>query len=330
MLARHDPRDHEIIRKTWLYPFPSPTEYMDVFKAVATACEGPLISVQYGPNSPYACSDALLGRIAEESQRDGRRIQTHLLETGAQREWYDANYKGGFLRHLDELGLLSPRFSGAHGVWLTPRDCELLAERGCAIAVNTSSNMRLRSGIAPVGEYIRTGLEFGFALDSFSFDDDDDAFRELRISHWLHSPDHAEHPLTEKKLFDSALRTGFRIVNNVDGYGTVTPGAPADLVLLDYDAMARDVIGDSAVELDILLTRACNRFVSRVYVAGSEIVRDGKVLGIDYDAVEQEVFARARAGQQYLDTIRPVLRRSQATLDEFYRSGSHRSGSQSE
>ena len=93
LLRRHDPRDHDIIRKTWLYPFPPPAEYMDVAKAVAAACEGPMVTIQYGPNSPYACSDALLERLAAASAGDGRRIQTHLLETHAQREWADATYK---------------------------------------------------------------------------------------------------------------------------------------------------------------------------------------------------------------------------------------------
>jgi cytosine/adenosine deaminase-related metal-dependent hydrolase len=326
LLARHDPRDHELIRKTWFYPFPSPAGYMDVFRAVAAACEGPLLSIHYGPNSFYACSDALLERIAAESAADGRRIQLHLLETRAQREYADAHYREGLLPHLDRLGLLSPRFSGAHGVWLRRDDCELLAERGAAIAVNTSSNLRLRSGIAPVGEYLRAGLGFGIAIDSFSFDDDDDAFRELRITHWLHSPSHAEHPLLPAKLFDAALRTGFRITNNADGYGNIKPGAPGDLVLLDYEAMAYDVVEGFTNELDVVLTRASNRFVDRVYVAGREIVRKGKVLGIDMEAIEQELLAQAQAGRKYMETIRPVLQRSQATLDAFIQSGGHRTG----
>jgi cytosine/adenosine deaminase-related metal-dependent hydrolase len=324
LLARHDARDRELIRKTWLYPFPSPQGYIDVFRAVAAACEGPLVSVQYGPNSFYACSDALLERIAAGSASDGRRIQLHLLETRAQREYADANYKDGLLPHMDRLGLLSPRFSGAHGVWLRREDCELLAERGSAIAVNTSSNLRLRSGIAPVGEYLRAGLDFGIAIDSFSFDDDDDAFRELRITHWLHSPSYAEHRLTPAKLFEAALRTGFRITNNIDGYGAIEPGAPADLVILDYDAMAYDAVEGLADELDMVLTRASNRFVDRVYVAGREIVRKGEVLGINLDEVEKEVVMQAQAGRKYVQTIRPMLQRSQATLDAFFRSGAHR------
>jgi cytosine/adenosine deaminase-related metal-dependent hydrolase len=247
------------------------------------------------------------------------------LETRTQREWADVKYKGDFLRHLDALGLLSSRFSGAHGVWLRPHECDLLAERGAAIAVNTSSNMRLRSGIAPVGQFIRAGLDFGIAIDSFSFDDDDDAFREARIAHWLHSMSDAEYPLTPARLFGAACRAGYRIANGVDGYGAIEPGAPADLVLLDYDALAYDAMEGMVDELDMILTRACNRFVERVYVAGREIVRDGKVLGIDLPAFEQELIARARSQRDHMERIRPVLQRSQATLAAFFESGGHRS-----
>lgn len=112
LLALHDPRDHDVIRRTWLYPFPTPSGYMDVFRAVVRACESSLISIQYGPNSFYACSDRLLERIGAELAGDGRRIQLHLLETFAQREYADAAYEGGVVTHLDRLGLLSPRFSG--------------------------------------------------------------------------------------------------------------------------------------------------------------------------------------------------------------------------
>jgi cytosine/adenosine deaminase-related metal-dependent hydrolase len=324
LLARHDARDRDIIRKTWMYPFPGPSAYMDIVRAVAREVEGGLVSVQYGPNSPQACSDALIERLAAESALDGRRVTTHLLETRAQREWADAHYPQGFIRHLDRLGLFSPRFTGAHGVWLRPEDCDLLAERGASIAVNTSSNLRLRSGVAPVGQYIKSGMEFCFGIDAFSIDDDDDAFRELRVTHWLHSPSHAEHPLTPARLFDAATRVGFRASTNQQSYGRVAPGAPADLVLLDYDAMAYDVIDDMADELEVLLTRARNRYVDTLIVAGREVVRGGRVLGVDVESIEREVLAQARASRDYMRNISPVLKRSQATLAQFYASGGHK------
>src|SRR5262249_39192048 len=100
LLALHDPRDHDVIRITWLYPFPTTDAYMNVFRALVKACESPLVNIQYGPNSFYACSDRLHERIAAESANDGRRIQLHLLESFAQREYADAAYKDGVITHL--------------------------------------------------------------------------------------------------------------------------------------------------------------------------------------------------------------------------------------
>ena len=60
--------------------------------------------VQYGPNGPQWCSDALLEAIAEASARNGRRIHMHLLETRYQRAWADAAHPEGVVRHRRGLG----------------------------------------------------------------------------------------------------------------------------------------------------------------------------------------------------------------------------------
>jgi cytosine/adenosine deaminase-related metal-dependent hydrolase len=326
MLALHDPQDREFIRQTWLYPFPSPATYMDLVSDIARRIEGPTITVQYGPNSPQACSDALLSAIAEGSERDGRRITTHLLETSIQRQWADSLYPDGFIRHLTDLGIICPRFTGAHGVWLRPEDIGIMAEQRAQIAVNASSNLRLRSGIAPVPEYIRKDMPFSFGVDSFSIDDDEDALREMRVANWLFSPHDTDAPLTTELLFRGWHRNGFLAVTGQDGYGEVAPGAPGDLVVLDYDAVAFDVIDGMVDPLEVLLTRACARHVHSVYVAGREIVRDGRVTGVDLPAIEREVIAQARANGRRMRELKPVLERSQATLKRFYGDGLHRRG----
>jgi hypothetical protein len=56
----HDAQDQEFVCNTWLYRFPSPQTYMDLVTKVARRIEGPTVSVHLGPNSPQACSDALL------------------------------------------------------------------------------------------------------------------------------------------------------------------------------------------------------------------------------------------------------------------------------
>ena len=82
-----------------------------------------LFQVQYGPIGPQWCHDATLERIAEASSENDRHVHMHLLESRRQREWLDAAYPQGIVRFLDDIGLLSPRLTLAHGVHLTDAEC---------------------------------------------------------------------------------------------------------------------------------------------------------------------------------------------------------------
>jgi hypothetical protein len=83
------------------------------------------------------------------------------------------------------------------------------------------------------------------------------------------------------------------------------------------------VIDGMTDEMDLLLTRASNKYVDTMIVAGREVMRGGKVLGVDVDAIEREVLTQAKAARSQMQKIRPVLKRSQATLSDFYKSGGH-------
>ena len=50
------------------------------------------------------------------------------------------------MRFLDDIGLLSPRLTVAHGVHLTDEECALMAERGVTVAVNTACILRCAPG----------------------------------------------------------------------------------------------------------------------------------------------------------------------------------------
>ena len=263
-------------------------------EAVAAAHESNLFQVQYGPIGPQWCHDATLERIAEASSENDRRVHMHLLESRRQREWLDATYPQGILRFLDDIGLLSPRLTLAHGVHLTDAECALLAERGVTVAVNTSSNLRMRSGVAPVARFMQQGLRFGFGLDGCAHDDDQDYFRDLRLAWRLHNGTGLEQALPPARLFDAACRDGFRCIDGSGDYGEVKCGARADLVVLDYAGMRDDFLISDEDELDVVLTRATSRHVRGLLIAGQEVVSDGALTGLDLAGMEQELMERVR------------------------------------
>ena len=263
-------------------------------EAIAAAHESKLFQVQYGPIGPQWCQDATLERIAEASAANDRRVHMHLLESPRQREWLDATYRQGIVRFLDEIGLLSPRLAVAHGVHLTGEECELLAERGVTVAVNTSSNLRLRSGVAPVHRFLRHGVRFGLGLDGGAHDDDQDYLRDLRLAWRLHNGAGLEPALAPARLFEAAHRHGFRVIDGSDDYGVLAPGARADLLVLDYASMRADFLVPDEDEIEVLLARGTARHVRELFVAGRHVVSDGALANLSLPEMERELLDRAR------------------------------------
>jgi len=324
ILATLSPTDRTAVADRLYRPNPPAEAQIEVVNEIASACEGDLVSVQFGPYGVEWTSDRLRELVAEESARSGWRIHIHCQETKLQREWIDARYPQGFVNHLDDIGFLSERLALGHGVWLRPDECDRLAGRGVIVSVNTGSNLRLRSGIAPVKEFVRAGLPIGIGLDTLTLDDDDDAFREMRLTYRLHAGISLDEVLTPARLFEAAMTTGAKAVTGRSDFGVIAPGRPADLVVLDYAAMAEDVIDEATGEIDLLLARATKQYVRSVIVAGREIVRDGVVLGVDYPRLKAELAREAAKAAPDIRAFQPILSRYHDAIRAYFRAGRHR------
>ena len=307
LVAALPPQARAEIEQRFMRKPPSPGDFIKLADDVAAAADGPGFNVQYGPNGVQWCSEELLRAVAEASQRTGRRIHMHLLETKYQRQWADAAYPGGVVRMLDEIGLLSPRLTLAHCVWARPDELELLAERGVVISVNTSSNLHLHSGLAPVIKMRERNCRIALGIDSKALDDDDDALRELRLSYLLHAGTGFDLSITREEAVRAAVGNGRFAVTNVDDRGLIAAGAAADMLLLDWAALDDDGIRQDIDPLNILFSRAAAKQIRELIVGGRSIVRDGRVLGIDLPAVRQEVLAQVRSGMAGNETLIAAL-----------------------
>ncbi len=220
----------------------------------------------------------------------------HLLETRYQRAWADREYPDGVVKFLDSIGLLSPRLTLAHCVWARPEELDLLAARGVTISTNPSSNLTLHSGVAPVREMLSRGCRVALGLDAGTMDEDDDALRELRLANLLHHGTGFKVAASRKDLLTMVLRNGrFSVMNKDDG-GAIAAGQPADILVLDWDALDYERLLPDLNPCDLLFARARAEHVRELIVAGRTVVRDGKVLGIDLPGLTKELMASFRAG----------------------------------
>jgi 5-methylthioadenosine/S-adenosylhomocysteine deaminase len=297
LLAALPQAAREEIVGRFVRPPMAPKDLIKLVDDVAAAADGPHFNVQYGPNGVQWCSDALLQAISEASALSGRRVHMHLLETRYQRGYLDQLYGGDVVKFLDSIGLLSERLTLAHCVWARPDELELLAARGVTISTNSSSNLKLRSGVAPAAKMLACGCRVAMGIDGGALDDDDDMLRELRLTHLLHLGSGFTPKVSESDILSAAAKTGRLSVTNSAEGGIIEPGAPADLLLLDYDALDDDHLRDDIDPVDLVFARATARHMSELIVAGRTIVRDRRVLGIDLESSHREVILRMREGQ---------------------------------
>jgi cytosine/adenosine deaminase-related metal-dependent hydrolase len=298
---------------------------LELFEKIAEL-EHDCFTLQYGPVAPQWTRDDTLEEIARASAENGRRVHMHLFETRRQREWADAAYPDGLIRHLDNMGFLTPRLTVAHAVWLHPDECRLMAERGVTVSINVSSNLRLRSGL-PRFEMIRDArLGFGVGLDGMSLDDDEDILREIRLLRLLHDGIGDHQPFAAAELFDAACIAGRRTITGDDGGGRIVSGAPADLLALDFAEMSRDIVRDDVDIPALVLARAARRHVKLLFVNGKEIVRDGRCVTVDLPGLEAELHVSARAALAKTDPDPARIARIQHGIADFFACGCHRTG----
>lgn len=292
MLAGLPAATAALFRDAFVRPPTSPAAYLDLTDAIADAVGGPMVDVQYGPAGVQWCSAALLEAIAEASERTGRRVHMHLLETARQRAWADRAFPQGIVKWLGSIGLLSDRLTLAHCVHARPDELDLIAASGARIVTNFTSNFYLRSGLGPIGEAHDRGCRFAVGIDGQALDEDDDIIREMRLAHGLHAGDGMEPRWSRGGFLGEVIASG-RAAVGAPGDGQLAPGRPADFTVIDLDALDRDQI--MAVDpLDLLFARGAAGHVCEVVVAGRAIVEAGAVTGFDVAAAEQELRALYR------------------------------------
>ena len=73
---------------------------------------------------------------------------------------------------------------------------------------------------------------------------------------------------------------------------------PADVLVLDWDAVDAERLRPDLDPQDLLFSRSTMRHIHELIVAGRSVVRDGQILHIDYPVMRDEMLARLRADME--------------------------------
>src|SRR5690606_17082934 len=234
------------------------------------------IRIVIAPCGPQRCSVEMLREINRLSESLGVPVHSHTLETRLQAVHAGQVWGKTAIEYLHELGLLSPRLTIVHGIWLTDRDVALLAEHGCSVVHNPLSNLKLGSGLCPVRKLLDAGVNVALGTDGLATSDTADLIEAIRVASLIHRPGSPDYDrwVSAAEVFRMATLGGARTGLMEREVGSLEPGKKADLILLDRDAWGLIPMSDPVRHLAYSIT---SEAVRTSIIAGRVITRDRRI-----------------------------------------------------
>lgn len=262
------------------------------------------LQVLAGPCGVQWCSDELLVRVAETARRHDTALTMHLLETALQGEVCRLRFGDTAVRGLDQLGLLSPRCSLAHSVWIEPQDIELIADRGAIVVHNPAANFRLGSGRAPIPDLMDAGARIALGADGSASSDNQIMWTQLKLAALIHNGDR-DRWVSGARALEMATAGGAAALGLAGQLGRIEAGALADVVLLDR--RGEGLMGVQEISAGLALSET-GRGVVHVLVAGEFVVRDRRCTRVDEKALRTAIAEQVAKRREHQEAVpRPTL-----------------------
>ena len=247
------------------------------------------VRITMAPSNVHRCSDALLDSFRRMATKYSTGIHIHLLETIYQKEYGARLWNKSPLQHLYDLGFLGHDVVCGHSVWVSEDDIDIMASTGTNVCHNASSNLRLQSGIAPVGPLLRKNIRIAIGSDEAGLNDDKDLFQEMRLVLKIHRVPGVENvPPTSYQVFRMGTEHGAYASWFGDKVGTLEPGKRADVVLLNLQNIEEPYLDPDVSIVDAVVHRGRSIDVDTVIVDGEVVMRDRKLTKIDKEALYAE------------------------------------------
>ncbi|MFN6960754.1 MAG: TRZ/ATZ family hydrolase [Rhodocyclaceae bacterium] len=239
----------------------------------------PLISFCLAPHAPYTVADRTFERIAMLAGQLDLPIHIHVHETEDEIAASLKEHGVRPLERLHRLDLVGPQLIAVHAVHLTDAEIDLLAEHGSHVAHCPTSNMKLASGLAPIGALMAKGIGVSLGSDGAASNNRLDVMQEMRqvaLLAKLGSRDAS--CLPAHRVLRMSTLDGARALGLDSEIGSLVPGKAADLCALRLSDWELQPCYDPVSHLVYVAGR---EQITHVWVAGKLRIKDTRPVDPD-------------------------------------------------
>ena len=269
------------------------------FLRAAKEMGNPLLAASFGLHASLTLSDETLADCVTAAQGLDTGFHIHAAEGVSDQE--DSLHKSGkrVVERLHDSGILGPKSILVHCVHVDAVEMEILRDTGTWVTHQPRSNMNNAVGVAPVETMLHGGVKVGMGNDGFS----NNMWAEWKAAYLVHKVWHGDprraggYDIVKMAVTNNAALAG--VFWPEAPLGEISPGASADLILVDYHPFTELTAGN--LPWHILFGFEASA-VTATMVGGKWLMRDRKLLTLD----EEAIAARARelsaaVWQRYLE-----------------------------
>ena len=215
------------------------------------------------------CSDECYRESRDFAGTHDMRLHTHIGETKAEVEYTMKLFEKRPVRYLHDIGFLGPDVHAAHCIWLDDHDLDLMAEHDVKVSHNPESNMKLASGVMPMGKMLQRGMTIALAADGCASNDNLDMIEQMRAAAYIQKLVNLDATsMSARKALEMSTINGAKALGMDGEIGSIEIDKKADITMIDMMKPHLQPINDVIMDL--------------VYCAwGSDVdtvIVDGKIL----------------------------------------------------
>jgi 8-oxoguanine deaminase len=248
--------------------------------------------VVVAPCSPFSVSDGLMRESIALARSYGVHSHTHLAETLDEERFCIERFGCRPVELAEQRGWLGPDVWHAHMVHPSAVEIGMLGATRTGVAHCATSNMRLASGIAPIGALVEAGARVGLGVDGSASNDSSHLLDEVRHAMLLQRISGSSKLAGAREMLRLGTRGGAEVLGR-DDVGYLAVGMAADFagVRLDSLALAGGAVHDPLAA--IVFCRPPN--VDFTIVNGVPLVEHGAFTALDVERVVAQHNELARA-----------------------------------
>ena len=234
------------------------------------------IRAGFSLHSVYTCSPEYLKFVSHEVKKLGAPMHVHLSETQTENKNCVSAYGMSPAHLMENAGVFENMpCVAAHCVHLDGDALKTLNKNGVFIAVNPSSNLKLRSGIPDIKGLSDSGASLVIGTDGASSNNNLNMFEEMHLAALLSG-------LSPDKIVDMATRTGAKALG-MENTGEIKEGYKADLILIDTDKPHFYPVHDMKANM---VYSAQGQDVDTVIINGKIVYKHREFLTADFERIK--------------------------------------------